>query len=237
MKLAHRHLFAVLFSFQRTIALSDLISLSRHFSFVKQIFLFFLRFFRAVYRLTDGGYYPIILFLFCQPGFFRFYRCFHFLLTQKSLSPNTEGSAGPCEVIGARVRTWVRIFKSCILCRILTAPVGRVWRLTHFCSVALLFEKWFACHHSFPYFFILVFPTAFYDRSRMTGRFLIPFCKKLFFISAHTCPFRRLTPPPSPTSGDGLRLLFFSSSPKSHSILLAKCNPLVPSFLSGGKHT
>ena len=45
MKLAHRHLFAVLFSFQRTIALSDLISLSRHFSFVKQIFLFFFAFF------------------------------------------------------------------------------------------------------------------------------------------------------------------------------------------------
>ena len=78
MKLAHRHLFAVLFSFQRTIALSDLISLSRHFSFVKQIFLFFLCFFRAVYRLTDGGYYPIILFLFCQAGFFRFYRYFRF---------------------------------------------------------------------------------------------------------------------------------------------------------------
>ena len=119
MKLAHRHLFAVLFSFQRTIALSDLISLSRHFSFVKQIFLFFLRFFRAVYRLTDGGYYPIILFIFCQADFFRFYRHFRFLLTQKSLSPNMEGSAGPCEAIGARVRTLVRIFKSCILCRIL----------------------------------------------------------------------------------------------------------------------
>ena len=29
--------------------------------------------------------------------------------------------------------------------QILTAPVGRVWRLTHFCSVALLLEKWFAC--------------------------------------------------------------------------------------------
>ena len=72
MKLAHRHLFAVLFSFQRTIALSDLISLSRHFSFVKQIFLFFLCFFRAVYCLTDGGYYPIILFTFCQPVFSDF---------------------------------------------------------------------------------------------------------------------------------------------------------------------
>ena len=31
--------------------------------------------------------------------------------------------------------------------RILTAPVGRVWRFTHFCSVASLLEKWFTCHH------------------------------------------------------------------------------------------
>ena len=30
---------------------------------------------------------------------------------------------------------------------ILTAPVGWVWRLTHFYSVALLLEKWFTCHH------------------------------------------------------------------------------------------
>ena len=45
--------------------------------------------------------------------------------------------------------------------------------------------------HSTPYFFILLFPTAFYDRSRMTGSFLIPFCKKLFYLSAHTCPFRQ----------------------------------------------
>ena len=41
MKLAHRLLFAVLFSFQRTIALSDLITLSRHFSFVKFFSFFF----------------------------------------------------------------------------------------------------------------------------------------------------------------------------------------------------
>ena len=34
--------------------------------------------------------------------------------------------------------------------------------------------------HSTPYFFILVFPTAFYDRSRMTGRYLIRFCKNIF---------------------------------------------------------
>ena len=29
--------------------------------------------------------------------------------------------------------------------QILTAPVARVWRLTHFYSVASLLEKWFAC--------------------------------------------------------------------------------------------
>ena len=34
--------------------------------------------------------------------------------------------------------------------------------------------------------------SAFYDRSRMTGRHIIPFCKKLFYVSAHTYPFRRL---------------------------------------------
>ena len=45
------------------------------------------------------------------------------------------------------MRTQVRILKSCILCQIL---------------------------HSTPYFFILVFPTAFYHRSRMTGRYLLP---------------------------------------------------------------
>ena len=32
--------------------------------------------------------------------------------------------------------------------------------------------------HSFPYFFITLFPTAFYDRSRMTGKNIIPFYKK-----------------------------------------------------------
>ena len=69
---------------------------------------------------------------------------------------------------------------SFFLCRILTAPVGRVWRFTHFYSVAPLLEKWFTCHHSTPYFFIIIFPTAFYRRSRMTGRYLLPFCKKLF---------------------------------------------------------
>ena len=76
--------------------------------------------------------------------------------------------------------------------QILTAPVGRVWRFTHFCSVAPLLEKWFTCHHSTPYFFIILFPTAFYRRSRMTGRYLVPFCKKPFLLSTHACPFRQL---------------------------------------------
>ena len=94
--------------------------------------------------------------------------------------------------------------------RILTAPVGRVWRFTHFCSVASLLEKWFTCHHSFPYFFIKIFPTAFSFRSRMTGRQVIPFCKKLLFIFLLI-----LTPFVSsadtfPVSGDSLRSLFFS---------------------------
>ena len=84
---------------------------------------------------------------------------------------------------------------------ILTAPVGRVWRLTHFYSVALLLEKWFACHHSFPYFFITLFPTVFYDRSRMTGKYLILLYKThsgisthtyfRSFMFTHTCPFRQ----------------------------------------------
>ena len=75
--------------------------------------------------------------------------------------------------------------------RILTAPVGRVWRLTHFCSVASLLEKRFACHHSTSYFFIILFPTAFYGRSRMTDKYLIQFCKNISCVSAHTYPFRQ----------------------------------------------
>ena len=70
------------------------------------------------------------------------------------------------EAAGASLRTRIKTFKSSILCRIL---------------------------HSFPYFFITVFPTAFSLRSRMTGRYLILFCKKPFFVSAHAYPFRQLS--------------------------------------------
>ena len=64
-----------------------------------------------------------------------------------------------------------------ILCQILTAPVGRVWRFTHFYSVAPLLEKWFTCHH-----FV----------QEWQARYLLPLCKNRIFVSAYTCPFRRL---------------------------------------------
>ena len=45
--------------------------------------------------------------------------------------------------------------------------------------------------HSTSYFFIILFPTAFYGRSRMTDKYLIQFCKNISCVSAHTCPFRQ----------------------------------------------
>ena len=85
-------------------------------------------------------------------------------LSLVSAAPVLGGSAELCEAIGARVRTQGKICKSCILCQIL---------------------------HSTPYFFVSLFPTAFYRRSRMTGKYSVPFCKNHFFFSAHTCPFRQ----------------------------------------------
>ena len=46
--------------------------------------------------------------------------------------------------------------------------------------------------HSFPHFFISLLPTAFFLRSRMTGKQLILFRMKSFYVFAHTCPFRQL---------------------------------------------
>ena len=63
---------------------------------------------------------------------------------------------------------------------------GIGYRKTHLISTI---SAWIL--HSTPYFFILVFPTAFYDRSRMTGRYLIPFCKKPFYVLTHARPFRQ----------------------------------------------
>ena len=80
-----------------------------------------------------------------------------------SASPEHGGKCRACEAKGASLSTQVKICKSCILCQIL---------------------------HSTPYFFVSLFLTVFFLRSRMTGRYLLPFCKKLFYLSAHTCPFR-----------------------------------------------
>ena len=114
--------------------------------------------------------------------------------------------------------------------------LAKAKRLTHFYSVALLPGKQFTCHHSFPYFFIWLFPTAFYLHLRMTGRYLMPFCKNLFFRFCSRLPLssanaatlakaKRLTHFYSvasllekwfacfPTSGDSLRSLFCSLCP------------------------
>ena len=69
------------------------------------------------------------------------------------------GSAEPCEAKGASLRTKVRAVKSCNLC-----PDSSLY----------------------PVLFYSCIPTAFYERSRMTGRYLIPFRKNHFFVSAHT---------------------------------------------------
>ena len=67
-----------------------------------------------------------------------------------SFPPNAEGSAEPCEAIGASLSTQARI----VFERLLTlAPsvnltvdtLAKAKRLTHFYSVAPLLEKWFAC--------------------------------------------------------------------------------------------
>ena len=63
---------------------------------------------------------------------------------------------------------------------------GIEYRKTH-----LILATFARILHSFSYFFIILFPTAFYDRSRMTGRYLIRFSKNISCVSAHTCPFRQ----------------------------------------------
>ena len=55
---------------------------------------------------------------------------------------------------------------------------GKGYRKTHLISPT---SAWIL--HSTPYFFILVFPTAFYDRSRMTGRYLILLKKSISLLS------------------------------------------------------
>ena len=63
------------------------------------------------------------------------------------------------------MRTQVRTFKSCTLC--LDSSL-------------------------FPVLFHNDIPDRFFRPFKNDGQVLIPFCKRLFFGSAHTCPFRRL---------------------------------------------
>ena len=126
-----------------------------------------------------------------------------FIKEKNSLVPS-------CLRWNASWRTQVRIVLLCLLTLASSdgsaATLAKAKRLTHFYSVALLPGKWFACFpssgdglilaytgqnintrilcqilHSTPYFFISLFPTAFFLRSRMTGRYLVTFRKKLFF--------------------------------------------------------
>ena len=58
-------------------------------------------------------------------------------------------------------------------------------------------------------FFIILFPTAFYRRSRMTGRYLIPFCKKTLLPFYSRLPLSSAPLTLSPTSGDSFQFVFF----------------------------
>ena len=89
----------------------------------------------------------------------------------------------------------------------LSEESGIGYRKTHLISPT--FARFFTLPRTF---FITIFPTAFYDRSRMTGRYLIPFRIKSFFVSAHTYPFRQLR-------------WHFSQGKASHSLLLRRSAP------------
>ena len=72
----------------------------------------------------------------------------------------------------------------------------------------------------------------FYYRSRMAGKYLLLLCKKLFHLSAHTCPFRRLRRHLPRVRGRlTVRILFFLGN-KSFTVIPKRNSPL-PSFLSG----
>ena len=155
-------LFAVLFSFQRTIALSDLISLSRHFSFVKQIFLFFYAFFVpfTVWPTAD-----IILPFYLssvKPVFSDFigifvsaHTCF-FVSTHtcpfRRLRRHLPRQSGDGFSVWVNSSIWGSAYIS-IFPFLLTLPpfvssansLAKAKRLTHFYSAAPLLEKWFAC--------------------------------------------------------------------------------------------
>ena len=101
--------------------------------------------------------------------------------------------------------------------------------------------------HSFPYFFILLFLTAFYDRSRMTGKYLLPLKNRTHLcpdsyrsrwsgMASHSLLLRRFAPRkvvrllPDKRGRLTVSILFFYISDK-YLILSDKCILLLPLFL------
>ena len=85
------------------------------------------------------------------------------------------------------------------------------------------------------YFFLLHYSHInCYLCARMTSRYLILFCKKPFYVSAHTCPFRQLRWHLPRVRGRLTFRILFCLGKKSFNTT-SKRNSLVPSFLSGGQ--
>ena len=91
------------------------------------------------------------------------------------------------------MRTQVRIFKSCNLC---PDSYRSRWSGMAFHSFLQRRSAPRKMVHlpslSDNSIYSVTVKSAFYDRSRMTGRYLVPLCKNRLFVSAHACPFRRL---------------------------------------------
>ena len=137
----------------------------------------------------------------CFPCAWTAFISYAFLFRQKSFTASRKrNSPLPSFLSGRQIRNDNRRKEYNMT---LSEESGIGYRKTH------LTPTFFAqILHSTPYFFILLFPTAFYDRSRMTGRYLVPSCKnRLLFL---------LTLAPSdgfaatfPVSGDGFFMSHF----------------------------
>ncbi len=108
-----------------------------------------------------------------------------FCLGKKSLyTVGKRNSLLPSFLSGGQIRNDDRRKKHNLT---LSEESGSGYRKTHLISPT---SAWIL--HSPPYFFILLFPTAFYDRSRMTGKYLLSFCEKLFLrVCSHLFSFFR----------------------------------------------
>ena len=135
------------------------------------------------------------------------------------------------------MRTQVRIFKSCNLC---PDSYRSRWSGMAFHSFLQRRSAPRKMVHlpslSDNSIYSITVKSVFYDRSRMTGRYLVPLCKNRLFVSAHACPFRRLTPPPFPCAGTAFISYAFLFRQKLFTAS-RKRNSLLPSFLSGGQNT